>query len=560
MFCKVCGQESNESICTDCFKWPSNNENTSISFFGSIESTLNGDFSNVTCLDFFGSKITSVCFKNQKKLEKLRLSNCNCMQTSVLENLPSLLSVDYSGSENLTKVIVKDCPKIKSLDFSCCSKLNEIDGELLELEYLSISNTLISDLLYYPMLKFIDISATPIKSIGILQSSRYLQVLRMKDILIDNIDFGPFTYIPYLSTIESNCQIITFTNPSPSTSLVNLYFKGAKKVENIPISRNFNFVSECGSFGRGFSVPISSGDWVSSYRLLYGPYAQAPIDTPFSNGAHSPVVNYIVGSIMGSAICSSLSSHISTLSKDCFINYLLETHIDITWTHPQTNLSSVKIPKGSIPPWFKFIFINDTIFDSIIEGILHYNNEEFLRTKYSNSSIPLISSVLMSRLIRSGEKENWVQLPYLDIFKEILCNDSDAKIIEAISMYSLSDIINANLSPEIEALAVSSYVLRKGYSFSEGMESVFRAGGNINLNSIVVGAYLGALWGFRNIPKDLVYYFNSFSEMLSFALEILSQAGLSYTLPLEKEFTKLDTVHPVDQIQDPFCYQKFIDM
>lgn len=53
-------------------------------------------------------------------------------------------------------------------------------------------------------------------------------------------------------------------------------------------------------------------------------------------------------------------------------------------------------------------------------------------------------------------------------------------------------------------MACGIWVLKKNFTYSEGIENVIRAGGDTDTNAAVAGAVLGAKWGFSGIPLHLV--------------------------------------------------------
>ena len=91
----------------------------------------------------------------------------------------------------------------------------------------------------------------------------------------------------------------------------------------------------------------------------------------------------------------------------------------------------------------------------------------------------------------------------------------------------------------MKALGVALICLRNNWTYEEAMENVVAGGGDTDTNAAIVGAILGAKYGFSSIPKKLIKYlfngswiYKDFSQMLA-AMGIQPPASPFDTLSYE---------------------------
>ena len=351
IFCKQCGEVSKMPICEKCYRkfFSGDEKNVSHAFEKDLNEFIPSN--DVEVLDLTCSGIKRIDWKNLDNLKKLRISNCKGLTSVSLLNCRALKVIDISYCENLKELKLESTYNVKVLDLTECVNFENLDCDLLGCEYLSIASTKVSELSYWPLLKYLDISGTPISDISFLTSFTELQVLILNKLEnIEEIDIGALSHLRNLASIESDIKNIDFKDMSKETRLHSLYLKNSKKVSNFPsnILRNYNGITNEQTYGRCFKVPLSSGDWIHTYRQMFGPFAPPPndikplfdvkkvVDLP---AGIDPTLacNQICGVIFGSAIGDCTGSGIETCdSKE--VNFRLEVPLDITWSYPKKSI------------------------------------------------------------------------------------------------------------------------------------------------------------------------------------------------------------------------------
>lgn len=330
-------------ICKSCYRssFESNDDHVSLAFVTSFTDYTPSE--NITVLDLFKTNIQKVDWKNLDNLKILRLAKSQNLISVKFLNLHNLIALDLSHCKNLANIDMESTSNVKSLDLTFCSKLTKFNCDLHELEYLSIAMTGISELNFWPLLKYLDISKTKITDLSPITKFSKLQIIRMSKMSIKSIDLGPFTHLPYLASIECDIEHISFSECSSNTSLVSLFFSGSKSVSNLPQLRNFSVSTRDGLFGGRFEHPSPAGDWICSYRLLYGPFPYPPNDLkPIFEVKRVSIIppsinpkiasNCIAGSVFGLALGDCLGLGTECYPKE-YVNFLLENSLDITWTN-----------------------------------------------------------------------------------------------------------------------------------------------------------------------------------------------------------------------------------
>ena len=348
IYCKQCGVSCKLPICKKCFRhfFSSNEKNVSHAFDQNLKEFT--PTNEIEILDLTKTGVTKIDWKNLDNIKTIRLYHCENLTSVSLLNCRNLKALDLSYCKNLKELKLESTYNIKALDLTGCEQFENLDADLMGCEYLSIAETKIKELSYWPLLKYLDISKTLIDDLSFITSFSEIQVLRITQLPIKKVDLGPFTHLLSLATIECDIEEIDFTNVWKDTHLTSLYLKGSKKVHNFPsdILRNYNGITDKELYGRKYEVPFSSGDWTVPYRLLYGPFSPPPNDIKqiFTEDEMKQVeelpenvdkqlaANQILGAIFGAALGDCVGLGVEIYPKT-YVNCLLENPLDITWTH-----------------------------------------------------------------------------------------------------------------------------------------------------------------------------------------------------------------------------------
>ena len=90
----------------------------------------------------------------------------------------------------------------------------------------------------------------------------------------------------------------------------------------------------------------------------------------------------------------------------------------------------------------------------------------------------------------------------------------------------------------INTMACAIWVLRKDFSYEDGIEKVIRAGGDTDTNAAVAGAVLGAKWGFGGIPLHILDFFWYGGILYRDATPFLSMMGLEFKPPTYEDIVQ----------------------
>ena len=355
MKCKCCGKRCQSTLCKDCYRpFTSNDDEKSFAF---SRETINLDeLKDCTVLDLFDTIITNVDFSNFKNLKKLRLSHCKNLVSVVIKDVPTLEVLDLSGSKHLESVDLTGTPNIVALDASYCVSLpNFIGGSFNKCEFFSCSATRFTELPSLPSVKYVDLSITGISNIDILAQSTHLQYLIFESVSIKSFDMAKLNNLKELVSIKTNVDELIMTNyDTKNTKLSNIWYSGYKLVDRPNINCS---LLDRELYGHKFSFPICAGDWHDSQRMLYGPWPSPPGDYNLrvncqpvckvpDNCNEQIAADIISGVFFGCAIGDCVGLHTERDSIE-YINFSLDCPIDITWTHPLMTKRGLYFHRGS---------------------------------------------------------------------------------------------------------------------------------------------------------------------------------------------------------------------
>ena len=356
MKCKCCGKKCQSTLCKDCYKPFTSNEDEKSFAFSKNEINLS-ELTNCTVLDFFDTNLEDVDFSEFKKLKKLRLSHCQSLKSVIIKNVPSLEVLDLSGSKHLETLDLTGTPNLIALDMSFCVSLPKIIGASLDkCEFFSCAATRFTELPSLPAVKYVDLSTTDISSIDILANSPHLQCLYFESVnRIKSFDMAKFNHLKELVSIFTDINEIDFTKyNTEKTKLANIWFRGGQMIGRPNINGS---LIDMNVYGHEFRIPICSGDWHDSQRLLYGPWPSPPGDFDLrvkcqkvcevpSNCDPRIAADIIAGVFFGCAIGDCVGLH-TERDPIPYINFALDCPLDITWTHPLMTKRGLFFHRGS---------------------------------------------------------------------------------------------------------------------------------------------------------------------------------------------------------------------
>ena len=85
-------------------------------------------------------------------------------------------------------------------------------------------------------------------------------------------------------------------------------------------------------------------------------------------------------------------------------------------------------------------------------------------------------------------------------------------------------------------MACGIWVLKKNFTYSEGIENVIRAGGDTDTNAAVAGAVLGAKWGLTGIPLHILDFLWYAGILYRDAAPFLQMMGMKFDPPNYEDF------------------------
>ena len=107
---------------------------------------------------------------------------------------------------------------------------------------------------------------------------------------------------------------------------------------------------------------------------------------------------------------------------------------------------------------------------------------------------------------------------------------ANAKTIEEL------ELENGHVAPTLQTMGCGIWVLRKDFSYSEGIETIIKGGGDTDTNGAVAGACLGARWGFTSIPMDVINYFFYGSSINRETIKLAKLMGMNWCPPSYEEW------------------------
>ncbi|OHT08292.1 hypothetical protein TRFO_04899 [Tritrichomonas foetus] len=390
MKCCVCGCPNELQFCPNCHvpMFTSTDNHISFAFIQNANVTnIDSNLLNSIVLDYFKSSIQNAEIDSFNQLKQLRLSHCSNLRTIILRNLPSLLALDASDCEKLTECEIINCPNLKALDLSFCPSLLKFRGDFPKLEYISLAHTQFvkkpqddnedenrlniycDKLPNFPSAKFIDISNTSFVDISSLYECQNLQKLIMergKNVgsMKRDLNMGKLLNLPNFTSILADNVNSDFKGCPQNHNLKNICMFRNCKIENYPdFSKTNAILSDRNVTSLEFDNVIYSGDWINSYRLLYGPWPTPPNDSqpnpkldlskvifgkfmPPKKVDLKKAANHIMGAIFGTAIGDNLGifgeGHYSRE-----INMYMDYPFDITYDHPLMTNRGIHFHRGS---------------------------------------------------------------------------------------------------------------------------------------------------------------------------------------------------------------------
>ena len=144
--CKICGKQSQNLICRNCFIPFYKDEESCVSFAFAMKIPDFSKIKNVIVLDLFKTSIANLNLSEFLLLKKLRASRCPNLTRVNISKLPNLEVLDLSGNKMLTQILlINNNDAFKMLKSSTSnaaatgtSKNNE-NGEFLKLISFDVS-------------------------------------------------------------------------------------------------------------------------------------------------------------------------------------------------------------------------------------------------------------------------------------------------------------------------------------------------------------------------------------------------------------------------------------
>lgn len=182
------------------------------------------------------------------------------------------------------------------------------------------------------------------------------------------------------------------------------------------------------------------------------------------------------------------------------------------------------------------------------EAIVMKDTEAFCRmTHFDRRCVycSLCFAMLISRLIqwRCGIREVFdLDGAIEDTFTYVvdITPAEKAEIVRFVYVSELDELVLSEpLYAGLQALGCATWVLRRELEFEDGVMLVATVGGDTRSNVAAVGAVLGAKWGMKSIPWDLIHYFWLGGVVFRDLQPFVEMMGLSVKLPTCAEDTRI---------------------
>lgn len=315
---------------------------------------------HVKALDLFENSISIANLVDFPNLKVIRISNCHYLTKIVIKNAPKLYSCQFSSNNLLSSIeIDKEC-KITSLDCSYSENLKSIDMDFSNVLYLSLAHTSLERLYYTQKVKYLNITSTRIKSLHDIYKYNDLQMLVASKLRLEHqFDVGALSNLPNLTTIIADYEKIDCKQFNNKTALKKLWIDCVEK-KDLPDgflkNAEKNKISVCYNtfmfLGESFEKPVESGDWHNSHKELFGSF-------PFPSFAKqiepqqmeylqplADISDNLIGCLTGFAMADSLTWSPVKYSKQ-LSNFLYDHNLDCTWSNIITNRVKSQYPPGS---------------------------------------------------------------------------------------------------------------------------------------------------------------------------------------------------------------------
>lgn len=324
-------------------------------------------------IDLTGTSINEINIENFPKLQRIRACQCRDLTKCKIHNCPNLKVIDLSNCIELSEIDLSQLSNLLSIDLSMTS-LSTLDNiQLPNLESLIASFTKISSLnpSNFPNLLNLDISGTQFTNISFILKLKHLQRFRFISL---SPNFLPSTEIEFnfneilthptlMSFIAGPGSAICDSLPDSNISLQLLILEEVDfiKGDSLDLQKKVNYFYDKYSY----DVPLFDSKnfyqkqrWTDSVRLLYGPWGIPSCDktqkiTKIGTNDHlknidiNIAIDRMMGAIFGAAIGSILGS--STIFSDKKLTSLvLETPIDIIWSHLNDDQNTIQFLKGTV--------------------------------------------------------------------------------------------------------------------------------------------------------------------------------------------------------------------
>lgn len=200
---------------------------------------------------------------------------------------------------------------------------------------------------------------------------------------------------------------------------------------------------------------------------------------------------------------------------------------------------------------------NDALTRSLIPGCFLFWDENSLKEASHNicrvthydprcAFASVCLSLLIARLIkfRCGEiPEVDLDLVIEDSIKSIadLTPYMIAEIHKFTNIDELSQLNLKNYSPlALQAIGCALWVLKRNLKYTEGIEIILHAGGDVSTNAAVVGSVLGAKWGLGGIPIDVMEFFWEGAAVYKDLVSMLAIMDIDFKMPSYEDYYRME--------------------